>query len=478
MDRNIPARLTLQYILSGDSVLRATTFGGRSLAESTIKVFEEFEIDREYLRSKVDEVLGFLRAAGSTAPSRDADPGETERIAELGQDLFRELVPSSFRAKLYDAAEGDLLLAIDSSLAWIPWELLHDGSDFLCLRFNMGRIVSVATSAGRVDKRTLAAPVDHLVITDPEGDLPAAAAEGVATRDLLLPLGNKARPTLLSGRVSQAGFIDGLKRADVFHFAGHIDGGPEAPAVRLSGGTCSVAQIKKFSGRFSFPPLVFLNGCRSSIANRPLRIEDGQLRALDLASAFLVCGVRHFIGTLWDVRDTYACTAGTAFFQALYDGLCVGGALREARERMMRDFGRLSMAWAGYVLYGDPSFKIDGLQVGDESVTDGLAAVEERRTFLLKNLASPQPREQFFAAVGLLQIGDRSGFEILKREIGILYGLLENEDPEERRRGATVLRILTGKDMGYGAEAEPAERSAAVAAFKEWWESGAAENHS
>jgi hypothetical protein len=145
---------------------------------------------------------------------------------------------------------------------------------------------------------------------------------------------------------------------------------------------------------------------------------------------------------------------------------------------MMRDFGRLSMAWAGYVLYGDPSFKIDGLQVGDESVTDGLAAVEERRAFLLKNLASPQPREQFFAAVGLLQIGDRSGFEILKREIGVLFGLLENEDSKERRRGATVLSILAGENMGYGADDDPAGRAAAVAAFREWWESGEAENPS
>jgi CHAT domain-containing protein len=355
-----PAKITVQYICNGDNSLRATTFGGRSLAESTIKFFEQFEVNPGYLRTKVNEILGSLRtAAGSRSPGGEKGR-EMDRIRSLGQDLYRELVPASFRAKLFDTAGGDLLLAMDSSLTWIPWELLHDGTEFLCRQFNMGRIVSVPGNGERVRKTTLALPVRHFAVADPEGNLPAAAAEGRETLDLLLCFGDRALPTLLSGRVGETGFIDGLRRADVFHFAGHLDGEGDEARILLSGGACTAAQVRKLSGRFSFPALVFMNGCRSSTVDE-LRLESGQSRAFGLASTFLFCGVRHYIGTLWDVRDSAAAAAGSAFFRSFYSGRSVGAAVKEARIALAREFGEASMVWSGFVLYGDPSFTIPGV---------------------------------------------------------------------------------------------------------------------
>lgn len=353
------SKITLQYICSGDGILRAMTFGG--LDESTIKAFDEFEINLGYLRSKIGEMLGCLRSTATSAAAGTRNGGYRDKVREIGRDLYRELVPAFCRHKLQEYRGQDLLLAIDGNISWIPWELLHDGSGFLCRVYNMGRTISVPADSAGVRKRSLRLPVRHMIIADPEGTLPAASREGIATRDLLLGLGRSVVPVLLSGRVGETGFLDGLRGSEVLHFAGHLDGEGEEARVRLNDGSCSAGQIAKFSGRVHFPPLVFLNGCRSSVEAAPLEIEAGQHRAFGMARCFLFCGVRHFIGTLWDLADSTAAAAGTSFFHGLYTGLSVGAALKDTRLRLASGEGEHSMEWAGYVLYGDPSFRIPGI---------------------------------------------------------------------------------------------------------------------
>ncbi len=332
------------------------TFGG--LDESTVKAFEEFEVNIGYLRSKIGEMLGCLRSAAASAGGGARSNGTRDRVREIGQDLYQELVPAFCRHKLGEYRGHDLLLAIDGNISWIPWELLHDGSGFLCRVFNMGRSISVPAESTGVRKRSLSIPVRHLIIADPEGSLPAASREGKATLDTLLEIGKSVVPVLLSGHVGETGFFDGLRGASVLHYAGHLDGEGDDARIRLNGGGCSAGQIAKSSGRFNFPPLVFLNGCRTSVEAAPLTIEAGQHRAYGMARSFLLCGVRHFIGTLWDLTDSAAAAAGTTFFRKLYSGLSVGAALKETRLQLASGEGEQTMEWAGYVLYGDPSFKI------------------------------------------------------------------------------------------------------------------------
>jgi len=367
VDGESKRKITLQYICSGGNVLRASTFGGPSPLETAVKYYEQFEVNQKFLETKVGEILGCLHAAARRGTVEKKGDRQGHRIRELGGDLYRELVPASFRAKLDSVVDGDLTLSIDSDLAWIPWELIHDGSDFFCRRYNMGRLVGLPVSVAHVEKRQLALPLRHVAVTDPEGNLPAAAAEGAATRDMLLARGGGVTPVLLSGRVSAAGFMDSLRQADVLHFAGHVEGTGDDARISLNDGFCSVRQVAKCSGRFLFPGLVLVNGCRSSAHDAPLLIDAGQRRALGLATTFLVCGVQHFVGTLWDVRDSVARTAGVAFFRSLYEGRPVGAALRAVRSALAGEFGESSMEWGGYVLYGDPSFAIDRCRRPDES---------------------------------------------------------------------------------------------------------------
>jgi|GEM_PF-2563220 len=476
VDQPSSTKLNLQYWDSGNDSLRVITYGGRSADVTTLKTFEDIAVNRQYLRSKTDELFACLRRVARAPLGRSPRNSDLDHTRELGFDLFRELVPASFRAKLAAAAGGHLLLSIDRSLSWIPWELLFDGEEFLCRRVSMGRILLLPSSVGAVEKQTIRLPLRHFSISDPEGNLPAAADEGRSILELLLELGDRARPVLLSRRVGPIGFIDSLKRADVLHFAGHLDGFDDEAAVRLFEGTCTARQIEKWNGRFSFPALVFLNGCRSSSLDEPLGLEKGQGRAFGLASALLICGVRHFVGTIWEIKDQVASRAGVSFFRALYSGESVGRALRRARESLAAEFGEEAMGWGGYVLYGDPASKVSCLASSWDLLQDDRIALDERCSSFKQNLRSSQPKERFLAAVGLVKLGDRGGLDQLKREIVVLFELLESDDLASRQQGEAVVRVICPFNTTYNANLERPARQRATAAIKAWWKSGNAED--
>jgi hypothetical protein len=449
--------------------LRATTFGTQSIAESTIKTYEEFQVNWDYLKVKTAEILGLLRCiAGSRDASRDGRI--QEKMVEVGGDLYRELIPTSLRGKLDSAAGGHLLLSIDHDLVHLPWELLHDGQEFMCRKYHMGRIINIPPSPRRAEKKDMDKSIRLLSVVDPEGDLPGALQEGIRIRDMLLEMEGLTAPVLLTRKVKIAHLLDGLRRFDMLHFAGHVGHDEKGSFFRLSDGPCYAKQLEQFAGRYLFPGLVFLNGCRSSQGvPGSFSLDGAQERAFDLASGFLLSGARHFIGTLWDIQDRVATQAGITFFRSLFSGVPVGSALSQAREELIAAFGVDSMFWAGYVLYGDPGFRIRGADRTADRFCRQIDRAGQVGADYKEALAAIDPKERFTAAVALYQMGDGSGVPVIREEIAVLLDLLESPLPLYRGQGAMILKVLCGSDMGYQPEGDPQDRSAAVEAFEQWW---------
>jgi len=464
-------KITLHFVSHRKNVLRATTFGALTQAESTIKTYEEFEIDWDYLKSKNSEILGLLRSVAGNALS-DECPDLLDTMTELGGDLFRELVPPSLREKLDGCSGGNLLLSIDANLVGLPWELLHDGRGFLCRRYDMGRIVSRPPSARKHERRRMKSRVKLLSVVDPEGDLPGAFEEGIRIRDVLLARKDVCEPVLFAKKVNASDLADGLRRSDVFHFAGHIGRDDDGAFLRLSDGKYSSTRIGQLAGRYPFPSMVFLNGCRSSDGSSHMfSMDEGQERAFDLASGFLVSGARHFLGTLWDIRDQVAARAGVSFFKALFSGMTTGSALSGAREDLVSAYGEPSMTWAGYVLYGDPGFSLVGAPGFADELCRQMDEADDRQKEYFTALESDHPEERFFASVALYQMGDRSSRGIIDEGIQILFDLLRSPSVESRQRGEKIVRILVGSDLGYKADGDPETRSGALEVFGRWMKS-------
>ena len=65
--------------------------------------------------------------------------------------------------------------------------------------------------------------------------------------------------------------------------------------------------------------------------------------------------MKHYVGTFWEIPDATSQRFALAFYRFLIKGISVGGAMRAARQELIREYGEENIAWAGYLLYGDPT---------------------------------------------------------------------------------------------------------------------------
>lgn len=207
---------------------------------------------------------------------------------------------------------------------------------------------------GRAAPMPSSPPLRMLIIcSDPRGDLPQVVAEGEALLERLdqsraVDANLVCDPTVEAVRRQ-------LKDYDILHFAGHAEHDaehPERSGWLLADGKLTAADVMGLSGGRSMPMLVFSNACRSSETEA---WKAGGHRVYGLANAFLLAGVRLYVGTQWEVVDGQSAELANAFYEALGRGAGAGMAMRVARKKIVREQGPEAMAWASYVLYGDPS---------------------------------------------------------------------------------------------------------------------------
>lgn len=301
------------------------------------------------------ELLGALERANH---ARSLSAANLENLRVAGEELGRLLLPGEILARLRSTM-GRMTLVLDAELAPIPWELLYDGEQFLCRRFDLGRLlVSDWEPKAKVWRpMEVRTPLRMLVVcADPAGDLDRLEQECGGLLEALD--GSREK---LSVRVLRAQNLDSVRRAlkdyDFVHLAGHADFDPDDPGgagFLLPDGKLTAADITHLGSVRPMPLLVFSNACQSGITG-PWGPER-QGRVLGMAGAFLLSGARFYLGTQWELVDTIGARVAVRFYEALVQGANVGAALRAARQREVEEEGEASLGWASYVLYGDPSW--------------------------------------------------------------------------------------------------------------------------
>ncbi|HDT11715.1 MAG TPA: CHAT domain-containing protein, partial [bacterium] len=151
-------------------------------AESTMRQYEEMKISFSKVQERCQEILSLLNRANTRGKvSKDI----LAKLRDVGLVLFDELLTARAKEVLRGSQVEDLVFYIDEGLVQIPWELLYDGEQFLCQKFNMGRIVKTKRSIANVKHRILSRPLKMLIISDPRGDLENAKREGRIVREKL-----------------------------------------------------------------------------------------------------------------------------------------------------------------------------------------------------------------------------------------------------------------------------------------------------
>jgi CHAT domain-containing protein len=265
-------------------------------------------------------------------------------LQRIGSLIFSHLLTEPARERLRTVEPCDLYLRLDEQLIHVPWELCHDGQDFLATKFRVGRqVITGAPLPKLAFRREVRSPLRVLLIVDPTESLAEANQEADRLCTLLDAI-PAVEVTLVGGRnVRKVPLLAQLQAHDVVHFAGHSfydAANPSHSGRRLHEGVLTAGELSKLT----HPPLlVFSNSCQAgtTVAWQQGYRYEGQ--AFGIGSAFLLAGVQNYIGTFWVVHDEESVVFATAFYRGVTAGSSLGAALLQARQAVIEQRGRESL---------------------------------------------------------------------------------------------------------------------------------------
>jgi class 3 adenylate cyclase/CHAT domain-containing protein/Tfp pilus assembly protein PilF len=351
-----PTALHLEA-LRKDSHLEISTYETGEGKARTIRTYEVSAISSESIYEKTKEIASLLNRANRRGK---VSHEILSALREAGQFLYDELLTLKAKNDLKTTEAQDLIVSIDDGLVHIPWELLYDGSKFLCQRFNMGRVVSTQKRLPGTKQRDLAKPLKVLILSDPKGDLKDSRREGSFIRDEADKHSSLMSVNPKSGPVTREYARGKMRNFDVVHYAGHADYDTDNPSQSgwlLADTKFTSDDIIRMAGSTPLPALVFSNACKSGQTEEWKVKENYGKGIYGLANAFLLAGVQHYIGTFWEVLDEPSSQFALAFYRSMLKGCTIGEAVREARLHLIQEYGEETIVWASYLLYGDPSFR-------------------------------------------------------------------------------------------------------------------------
>src|SRR5579885_916116 len=336
---------------------------GQATQEYTTEIAPEMsERLRRLLQAATHQMQQVAEAKG---PRRGS---ASDALVALGRYLFDSLLPQALQEQL---RQLDVPLLWDANTPEIPWELLYDTravpGRFLCQHVNLGRQVTPTRGLhrlvtersgeqsllktrklGRRDGQGL----NVLFLVNPTSDR-SLAEEEVATLCTTLPE-SVSRIILYRQQANQLELRMRVnaEQPQIIHYAGaqpqiNSMGDPMlalAGSSRLDGSTAT--QLFQ-----SLPkrPLVFLSYYDGE---RVGTLSPGETE--NLAASLLASGAGAVIAMRWPVDLQGAREFIVLLYQEIADGVAPGEAMRRARVAMVQH--RLEdVAWASYVLYGDPS---------------------------------------------------------------------------------------------------------------------------
>lgn len=353
--QKVPRVMHIEANFAGDN-LRFSVHEGTKGEAITIRNYEDIPAPMDIIDARCLELVDTLNKTNQRGRITD---DILLKLHDIGQIIYDDIFSISIKEKLKNTRAEYLCLNLDERLVHIPWELLHNGDQFLCQRFAMGRIVKTRQSLLGSWNRELGRPLNVLLLADPTGDLKGAYAEGIQIRDYLDHFVDYFNVAFRSDHVRADSLRQKMRNFDIVHFAGHADYHPENPdesGWRLSEINLKAKDILKMAGTSAMPALIFSNSCQSARTEEWALANDFQDDIFGLANAFLLSGVKHYVGTFWEIIDEPSRRFALEFYKALVAGNAIGESIRQARKSLIKEYGEETIVWASYLLYGDPTY--------------------------------------------------------------------------------------------------------------------------
>ncbi|MBN1913594.1 MAG: CHAT domain-containing protein, partial [Candidatus Omnitrophica bacterium] len=317
-----PAGLILEIFKKGDNRLQMSIITADELAR-TVRHYSTCPYSLPQIKKICQEVTACLNKINVSA---SANARILLDLKKLGELLWGHLLSRQVKERLRPEEALSLTLVIDEELIYIPWELLNDGRDFLCLKFNLGRIVRSKEQVHIARYRSASSGILRmLIIADPTADLESAYLEGRSIKKQFDRHRSLLKIDFKSSCVDTLYLKKNLRDYDIVHFAGHCEheaDDPKASGWIFTDGRLDAQDILSQGHSTSFPVLIFANACHSADSPKSMLESDYQENTYSLIEAFLFSGVRIYLGSIRKIEDKVS----FVFAQEFYTRLINGGA--------------------------------------------------------------------------------------------------------------------------------------------------------
>lgn len=317
----------------------------------------EFEMERKAILDDYERLLPAVMTSSIRFRSllEDMVSDTAEALENLGKRIFTSL-PLEMRGVF----DQPINLHLVTNEIKIPWELMHDGKNFLCLEHPLG--ISPMGKRRFPDMDTkIKDKTRVLFITDTKDDLPETREETEKIASILDGYDKVEHMILMSKDATYSNVRSLLlhQHFDIIHFATHAkfnDTAAEESGIVLHDGILKAREL--YNTLAPEPPwLVFMNSCESG-KSKDLTYMEKHGELTGMALAFCGAGTSIYIGTTCLVNDTSASQIAINFYRHLMNHTGVGESLRKAKLEF-RDKYREDYSWCSFVLYGDPTLKIE-----------------------------------------------------------------------------------------------------------------------
>ena len=252
-------------------------------------------------------------------------------LVRLGRYLCQTLLPQKLQKKLW-AGKGRSLLLITDQNASLPWELLHNGNEFLAERLIIGRWLRELP-----DLPPYEFPVDQISVAYYEN----AALEYQWWVNLIEPSGSLGGLPLRDGLVDVQS--ESLRGLHLLRYGCKIsDNNGEAPVHLADDGQFQPIKLK-LRRNCPLVSLSYVSAGRPELTNLAKR----------WAPTFVHAGCSAFVGPLWTVQPAVEAAFISGFYHYLWTGWSLGEAFQAGRD-LARAAVPESLDWLAYTLFGDP----------------------------------------------------------------------------------------------------------------------------
>jgi CHAT domain-containing protein len=263
-------------------------------------------------------------------------PHLTTRALHHLQELYELLI-----APLEEfIGERRLMIVPHRALHYIPFQALHDGTNYLIER----REVCYTPSAV-VLRHCLARPhrpLHRALLVGVEDEQTPLVRDEIKSLTPLFP----ESTVLLDEQSTLEAIRAHAPRADVLHLACHGQFRPDNPlfsSLRLSGGWLTVRDAYSLDLHCD---LVTLSACETGVS----AVAPGD-ELIGLARGFFSAGAPTLLLSLWTVDDEATARLMVDFYTRLRDGDAPGAALRAAQRQLLQQQPH-PFFWSPFVLFG------------------------------------------------------------------------------------------------------------------------------